>query len=69
MTANQKPITLLSVADVAESYGIRPRALERLRNLGLGPTYFKLGAEDRCRIIYAHADIEDWIARHTIVPK
>lgn len=56
--------TLLNVREVAERYKLSKSTLDKLRCIGGGPPYIRMG---RRRVVYAVADIEAWIAnrKHT----
>ena len=51
----------LSTGEVADHLGVSASWLHKLRMLGLGPRYAKLGA--RC-VVYEIADVEAWVQKH-----
>ncbi len=50
-----------STKQVAESYGLSPRTLERWRLEGEGPKYRKFGS----RVMYAESDLIEWADQQT----
>jgi predicted DNA-binding transcriptional regulator AlpA len=50
---------LLNQREAAEKLGISVRTLERLRVVGTGPEYYRLGRLVR----YRECDIEEWVLR------
>lgn len=55
--------TLLTTAEAARFVRLSPRTLERLRVLGTGPRYIKLGPGIRARVLYELDDLRAWIQR------
>jgi predicted DNA-binding transcriptional regulator AlpA len=51
---------VLTTRQAAAHVGLSPSQMAKLRCLGGGPLYAKLGAAVR----YATADLDDWVARH-----
>lgn len=54
----RKPARLLTTAEAAALLGIKPRALEVMRNRGGGPAYTMVGRFPR----YSHASITAYLA-------
>jgi hypothetical protein len=52
--------TILTTAMLAERWGLENETLEKWRQEGLGPPYFKLGRGKTSRIRYHLSEIEDW---------
>ena len=56
-----RPITM-TVADVSELLGVKPRTLAQWRSLGKGPAYLHLSASPRSQVLYLAVDVEAWLA-------
>ena len=50
----------MTVGDAANHAGVSKSYLNKLRCVGGGPEYFKIGA----RILYDRADLDVWLERH-----
>ncbi len=51
---------LLNTKQAAKIVGLSHRTMERLRLVGGGPTYVKLGT----RVLYSPADLAAWVQAH-----
>ena len=51
-----QPVAYLNTNQAAEKLGISPRTLEKLRVVGGGPVFMKLGR----RVLYDPKDLHDW---------
>lgn len=51
-----QPVAYLNTNQAAEKLGISPRTLEKLRVVGGGPVFMKLGR----RVLYDPQDLHDW---------
>ena len=54
------PVRHLSVSEAATYLGLSVAYLNRLRTIGGGPPFFKVGA----RCIYSPLDLDTWLALH-----
>lgn len=52
---------LLTTVDAARLLLLSVPTLERMRSLGTGPTFIKLGTGRRARVVYRRSDIEAWL--------
>ena len=53
----------LRTPDAADYCGLSPRTLEKLRVLGGGPTFMRLGAGGRA-VVYDTRYLDGWLAAH-----
>ena len=53
---------LYSTAETAEALGISERALERLRSVGGGPRFCRIGPR---QVRYRESDLNSWVASRT----
>ena len=52
---------LLNSSEVAKLLHLSVPTLERMRSLGTGPTFIKLGTGKRARVVYRRSDIDAWL--------
>jgi hypothetical protein len=55
-----EPARHLNVSEAARYLGLSEAFLNRLRSVGGGPEFFKLGV----RVIYSRADLDKWLGTH-----
>ena len=62
-TSNNKSAEtdLLTTVQAARLLRLSVPTLERMRSLGTGPTFIKLGTGKRARVVYRRTDIEAWL--------
>ena len=54
---------LLTTAEVGRIVKLSDRTLERMRVMGTGPRFRKLGLGIRARVVYRMSDVREWVDR------
>lgn len=54
----------ITAVEAAAYLRLKPSTLAAMRVDGSGPSYFKVGAKRRGKVLYTYADLDAWIARY-----
>lgn len=65
IVSSPAPTVSVESAVAAPMIGVEPMTLKLWRRKGIGPPYVKFGNRVRYRV----ADIEAWLAAHTVTPE